>query len=330
FQTRRRAWLARQEAARAAGQAPAVTLDGHRVEVVANIRGVADARVALEYGAEGVGLLRTEFLYLDRETAPSEEEQVTAYRAIAQVMGRRPLIIRTLDVGGDKPIPYLDLGEETNPFLGWRGIRLCLDQPEILKTQLRAILRTSPGHQIKVMFPMVSTVDEVRAAREILSQAQAELRAEGIPFDEEMEVGMMIEVPAAALQAEQLAREVDFFSIGTNDLSQYTMAADRTNAQVAELADGLQPAVLRLIKAVIDAAHAAGIWVGLCGELAGDPLAAPVLLGLGLDEFSMNPPAIPAVKQAIRQITRAEAQEIARTVLSMASAEEVRAYLSRR
>ncbi len=330
FQARRRAWLARQEAARAAGQAPAVTLDGHRVEVVANIRGVADARVALEYGAEGVGLLRTEFLYLDRETAPSEEEQLTAYRAIAQVMGQRPLIIRTLDVGGDKPIPYLDLGEETNPFLGWRGIRLCLDRPEILRTQLRAILRASPDHQIKVMFPMVSTVEEVRAAREILSQAQDELRQEGIPFDEEMEVGIMIEVPAAALQAEQLAQEVDFFSIGTNDLSQYTMAADRTNAQVAELADGLQPAVLRLIKAVIDAAHAAGIWVGLCGELAGDPLAAPVLLGLGLDEFSMNPPAIPAVKQAIRQITRAEAQEIARAVLGMESAEEVRAYLTRK
>ena len=330
LQARRDAWLAAREAVRAAGQRPAITRDGRRVEVVANIRGIADARVALEYGAEGVGLLRTEFLYLDRMDAPSEEEQLAAYKAIAEVLGTRPLIIRTLDVGGDKPLPYLDPGQEANPFLGWRGIRLCLDQPAILETQLRAILRASPGHQIKVMFPMVASVAEVRAAREILAEVQAELRKAGVPFDEAMEVGIMVEVPSAVAIADQLAAEVDFFSIGTNDLGQYVMAADRTNAKVAPLADAFHPAVLRMVRQTIQAAHAAGIWVGLCGELAGDPLAAPILLGLGLDEFSMNPPAIPAVKQAIARLTVAEAEAIAEAVLELDSAEAVREYVRER
>lgn len=330
LETRRDEWLAAQEAAKTAARQPALTRDGRPVEVVANIGGLADIKVALEYGAEGVGLLRTEFLYLDRTTAPSEAEQVEVYQSLAGALGTRPFIIRTLDIGGDKPLPYLDLGQEENPFLGWRAIRYCLDRPEILKTQLRAILRASPGHQIKIMFPMVTTVAELRAAKQILAQAQAELRQEKLAFDEGLEVGLMIEVPGAVAVADQLAAEADFFSIGTNDLSQYTMAADRTNARVATLADSFQPAVLRLIAQTIEAAHAAGIWVGLCGEFAGNPLAAPLLLGLGLDEFSMSAPAIPAVKQAITRLTLDEARTIASAVLELDTVEAVRDYVSAR
>jgi multiphosphoryl transfer protein len=328
LQTARAEWLAAQAAARESGLQPAVTKDGRHFEVVANVRSAADARAALENGAEGVGLLRTEFLYLERTTAPSEAEQVAAYEAIAAIMGRRPLIIRTLDVGGDKPLAYLNTGAEDNPFLGWRGIRLCLDQPEILQTQLRAILRVSDGRQIKIMFPMIATVDETRAAKGILAEAQAELRTAGVPFDEEMEVGIMIETPAAVLIADLLAAEVDFFSIGSNDLTQYVMAADRGNVRVAKLADAYQPAVLRAMQQTITAAHAAGIWVGLCGELAGDPLATPLLVGLGLDEFSMSAPMVAAVKERIRQLTLAEAQEIAQKALGLGTAGEVRQFLA--
>jgi phosphocarrier protein FPr len=324
LQTRRKAWQEVQVAARTASQGPAITQDGHQVEVVANIRGLADAQVAPDYGAEGVGLLRTEFLYLDRQTAPSEEEQLAAYQAIAKLMGTRPLIIRTLDVGGDKALPYLDLGPEANPFLGWRAIRLGLDRPEVLKTQLRAILRASPRRRIKIMFPMIATPAELRAAKKILAEAKAELRQAKLSIAKKIELGIMIEVPSAVAVADQLAAEVDFFSIGTNDLSQYTMAADRTNARVAPLADAFQPAVLRLVRQTIQAGHAAGIWVGLCGELAGDPLATPTLLGLGLDEFSMNPPAIPQIKQIIRCLTLEKAQALADQALALDDAEQVR------
>lgn len=327
LQTRRETWLAGQQAAKAAGQAPAITTDGRQVEVVANIAGVADAQAALDNGAEGVGLLRTEFLYLNRPTAPSEEEQLALYQAIAGKMDRRPLIIRTLDIGGDKPLPYLDLGHEENPFLGWRGIRYCLDHPDLFKTQLRAALRATPGRQIKLMFPMVSSVAQVRAAKTLLDQVRSELRAAEIPFEEAMEVGIMIEVPSAVAIADQLATEVDFFSIGTNDLSQYVTAADRTNEKVAGLADTFQPAVLRMIKQTIDAAHAAGIWVGLCGEFAGNRLAAPILLGLGLDEFSMSAPAIPTIKQTLSRLSAAEAETVAETVLALDTAEGVRQYV---
>ncbi|BAZ66208.1 phosphoenolpyruvate-protein phosphotransferase [Fischerella sp. NIES-4106] len=303
---------------------PCMTRDHHRINVFANVSSVHDTQQAVNFGAEGVGLLRTEFLYLNRAIAPTEEQQLEVYQAIAQILDNRPLIIRTLDVGGDKSIPYLGVGVETNPFLGWRGIRFCLDRPQVLKTQLRAILRASLHYQIKIMFPMIATLTEIQAAKAILAQVQAELRQVDIGFDEDMEIGIMVEVPAAVTIADQLAREVDFFSIGTNDLSQYIMAADRTNPKVANLTDALHPAVLRMIQQTVEVGHAAGIWVGLCGEIAADPLAAPILLGLGLDEVSLNPQAIPGFKSAIAQLTIPKAQAIVTAALQQDSAAKVR------
>lgn len=328
LQQQRNVWLQERQAARALAQEPAQTADGRRLEIGANIGGPQETAVAVQFGAEGVGLFRTEFLFLDRETAPDEEEQVAAYVAAAEGLAGRPLIIRTLDVGGDKPLPYLDLGREENPFLGWRGIRFCLETPHIFRPQLRAILRASHGHNIKLMFPMVSTLAEVRAAKTILAEIQAELQQTNIPFAADMEVGIMIEVPAAVAIADQLAREVGFFSIGTNDLTQYVMAADRGNDRVAALANALHPAVLRLVKQTVQAGHAAGIWVGMCGELAGNALAAPLLVGLGLDELSMAAPAIPAVKTAVRGITVAQAEELAGRVLKLESGTAVSGFLS--
>jgi phosphocarrier protein FPr len=322
-------WLARQQAVKAASCRPAITLDGRRIEVGANIGRPADSALALEYGAEGVGLFRTEFLFLDRASAPDEAEQLEAYQAVTAAMGDRPVIIRTLDVGGDKPLPYLDLGREENPFLGWRGIRFCLERPDILMPQLRAILRAGAAGNVKIMFPMVSSLAELRAARRMLVAAEQELKQAGLAFDEQMEVGIMIEVPSAVAIADQLAAEVDFFSIGTNDLTQYTMAADRTNARVAGLADPLQPAVLRLVQRTAAAGRAAGIWVGICGELAGDPLAVPLLVGMGLTELSMNASSIPAAKQAIARIAAAEVERDAATFLALESAEAVRDLLRR-
>ncbi len=322
------AWQESQRRAKEAGQAPAVTRDGLVIEVAANIGSPKDVGPALEYGAEGVGLFRTEFLFMDRPAAPDEDEQLAAYRQAAGLMGDRPLIIRTLDVGGDKPLPYLGLGEEANPFLGWRAIRFCLERPDIFLPQLRAILRASAAadgapRNVKIMFPMVGTLDEVRQALAMLAQAKDELRAEGLPFNEDLEVGIMIEVPSAVAIAGQLAREVSFFSIGTNDLTQYVMAADRGNPRVAGLANAFQPAVLRMVRDAAEAAHDAGIWIGMCGELAGNPLATPILLGLGLDELSMSAPAIPAVKEAIRGLTMADARRIASEALAAESTEAV-------
>jgi phosphotransferase system enzyme I (PtsI) len=329
YRARQARWRAQQRAARRAAQEPAVTRDGHRVEVVANVADLPSAQAALEHGAEGIGLLRTEFLYLNRTTMPGEEEQYEAYRAILDVMGERPVIIRTLDIGGDKPAPYLDIGEELNPFLGWRAIRLSLSHPEMFKTQLRAILRAGHGHDVKIMFPMITVLAEFQQAKALLREVQDELTAEGVPHAEGPEVGIMVETPAAAIAADVLAQEVDFFSIGTNDLIQYTMACDRTNERVASLYQPLHPALLRLIKGVIDAAHSAGKWVGLCGEMAGEREAVPILLGLGLDEFSVTSAAIPAVKSIIRSLSLAEAQAVAREVLDLATAEEVQAHLAR-
>ncbi|MEH2434410.1 MAG: phosphoenolpyruvate--protein phosphotransferase [Nostoc sp.] len=323
------AWQTAQQEARATAHQPAITRDGRQVSVFANIGSISDVQVAVANGAEGVGLLRTEFLYLDRTSAPTEEEQLEVYQAIAQVLDNRPLIIRTLDVGGDKPLPYLRVGfPEANPFLGWRGIRFCLDRVDLFKTQLRAILRASVGHQIKIMLPMIASVTEVRAAKVILGEVQTELNQAGIFFDAAMKVGIMVEVPAAVAIADQLAAEVDFFSIGTNDLSQYVMASDRTNPRVANLVDALNPAVLRMVQQTIQAAHAAGISVGLCGELAADTLATPILLGLGLDELSVNPQSIPGVKQAIARFSIVESEAIVASALQQDSADHVRELMS--
>lgn len=315
------------EAEKAAALQPAVTLDGHTVEVVANIGSSRDAVTALEFGAEGVGLFRTEFTYLDRSTEPDEEEQLLAYRQALDVMQQRPVVVRTLDAGGDKELPYLDLGKEANPFLGWRAIRMCLDRPEFFKVQLRALLRASPGHDLRIMFPMVATLDEVRRAKGLLKTAESEVRAAGHAVSEHIQVGIMVEIPAAAVLADLFAKEVDFFSIGTNDLTQYTMAADRGNEKLSRLSDACYPAVLRLIQGVVKAAHANGIWVGLCGELGGDPDAVPVLLGLGIDELSMAPSSIPRAKKIIREWSTADARQVAEYVMSLDSAGAVRQYV---
>ncbi|BCL34462.1 phosphoenolpyruvate--protein phosphotransferase [Nostoc sp. MS1] len=329
LETKRQAWQTAQLSAKAKAQQPAITLDNRQVSVFANIGSIADVQAALSNGAEGVGLLRTEFLYLGRTSPPTEEEQLAVYQAIAQVLEQRPLIIRTLDVGGDKPLPYLRPQLiEANPFLGCRGIRFCLHHVELFKTQLRAILRASVGQNIKIMLPMIATVGEVKAAKAILSQVQSELCQADIPIAEAISLGIMIEVPAAVAMADQLAAEVDFFSIGTNDLSQYVMAGDRTNPQVTNLVDAMHPAVLRMVQQTVQAAHQAGIWVGLCGELAADPLATPILLGLGLDELSVNPPAIPTLKQSISQLSVVASEAIAIMALQQESVEQVKAIVS--
>lgn len=308
---------------------PAISHDGRNIRVLANISSIHDAQIALEMGAGGVGLFRTEFLYFNRQNLPTVEEQVSVYQQLTQVFKNRPVIIRTLDIGGDKPLPYLNLPSEDNPFLGWRGIRYCLDNPEILKTQLQAILTTCAGKQIKIMFPMITTVAEIQAAKAILNQVQTELSQAGILFHEKIEIGIMIETPSSVVIADKLAPEVDFFSIGTNDLSQYVMACDRTNPKVANLADALHPGVLRMIQQTVQIAHQHKIWVGLCGELASEIIAAPILLGLGLDEVSLNPQGIPALKKAIAQLTIAQAQAITKEVLQQQGADEVREILGR-
>jgi len=321
------AWQkARSEQLTSAHQ-PAVTLDGHRVEVAANIGGVDDARKAIEMGAEGVGLFRTEFLYLDRTELLDIEEQVAIYQGVVKVMDGRPLVVRTLDIGGDKSVPYLGLAEEPNPFLGWRGIRMVRERPDILANQFEALLRAGVGGDIRIMLPMVSGPGEVKRAKEILDETVASLKAQGVSIPEKLQFGIMIEVPSAALLAHHLAPLVDFFSIGTNDLTQYTLAVDRTNERVTNLASPYNPAVLQLIARTIEAAHAHGKWVGMCGELAGDVLAVPMLLGMGLDEFSMAASSIPSVKEEIRRWSMARAKEVAQEVLGMAGSTEVLEYL---
>ncbi|HFC08920.1 MAG TPA: phosphoenolpyruvate--protein phosphotransferase [Chloroflexi bacterium] len=332
YRERETALARARRSAQAEAGAPAITPDGHRVEIGANLGGGGreEAEQALAFGAEGVGLLRTEFLYMERTSPPDEEEQMAAYAPYLEVMAGRPVIFRTADIGGDKDIPYLHLPAEANPFLGQRGIRLSLAHPEMFRTQLRAILRAGANAEgVKIMFPMVASVDEVCAAKTHLAAVRQALEAEGLPYAQNVEVGVMIEIPSAAVLADVLAREVDFFSIGTNDLSQYTLAADRTHPAVGPMADALHPAVLRLIKQVVEAAHAHDVWVGVCGELGGDPLAAPVLLGLGVDELSMAAPSIPAVKAAVRAWPLAEAQALATEVLSLASPAEVRERLEK-
>jgi len=306
---------------------PAKTKDGaRRVELSANIGNPQDCQGALANGAEGVGLYRTEFLYMDRSSLPNEEEQLDAYKIAAETMNPFPVIIRTLDIGGDKKLAYLEMPDELNPFLGWRAIRMCLDRTDILKTQLRAILRASHYGKIRIMYPMISNIEEIRKANAILKQAKDELDQEKIPYDNQLQVGIMIEIPSAAVIADLLAKEVDFFSIGTNDLIQYTIAVDRMNQKISHLYDPFHPAVLRLIKNVIDASHQAGKWTGMCGEMAGEVMAAPILLGMGLDEFSMSAMSIPHVKKIIRSMSYEEAQEMARQVLNMEDSEKIKIF----
>ncbi|TDX59133.1 phosphoenolpyruvate--protein phosphotransferase [Orenia marismortui] len=306
---------------------PGKTEDGHQVELVANIGTPKDVKGALDNGAEGIGLYRSEFLYMDRDSLPTEEEQFESYKEVAEKM-EGPVVIRTLDIGGDKELSYLDLPEEMNPFLGYRAIRICLDQVDIFKTQLRAILRASAYGQVKIMYPMISALEQLRAANEILEEVKDDLRSENVEFDENLEVGMMIEVPAAAMIADILAKETDFFSIGTNDLIQYTTATDRMNENISHLYQPFHPALLRLIKRVVEAAHAEGNWAGMCGEMAGDKRLTPYLLGIGLDEFSMSGISIPEVKDNIRNMTLEEAKEIAKKALTFSTAKEVEDYLS--
>jgi phosphocarrier protein FPr len=319
-----RRWLEYRRFAQDQAQSPAVTQDGRRVEVTANAGSVADAAEALKMGADGIGLLRTEFLFLERATAPSEDEQFGVYRAIAETMKTLPVIVRTLDIGGDKPLPYIHLKPEMNPFLGERGIRLCLNRPELFREQLRAILRAAPFGNLRLMFPMVADLAEVRQARALIEELRAELDAPPV------QIGIMVEIPSAALMADVLAPEIDFFSIGTNDLTQYTLAVDRGNSALASKHDGLHPAVLRLIAQTVDAAHKYGKRADLCGELGSDAAAVPILIGLGLDELSVSIPSVPTVKAQVRQLKISDLQPLALEALTCATAPAVRELVRER
>ncbi|WP_258729121.1 phosphoenolpyruvate--protein phosphotransferase [Bacillus atrophaeus] len=306
---------------------PTVSKDGHHVELAANIGTPDDVKGVLENGGEAVGLYRTEFLYMGREQLPTEDEQFDAYKAVLERMEGKSVVVRTLDIGGDKELPYLELPKEMNPFLGYRAIRLCLDEQEIFRTQLRALLRASTYGNLKIMFPMIATVNEFREAKAILLEEKEKLVQAGQVVSEEIEVGMMVEIPSTAVIADQFAKEVDFFSIGTNDLIQYTMAADRMNERVAYLYQPYNPAILRLITLVIEAAHKEGKWVGMCGEMAGDEIAIPILLGLGLDEFSMSATSILPARTQISKLSKKEAESFKEKILSMSTTEEVVAFV---
>ena len=300
-----------------------ITKDGTKVKLYANIGLPADAEIAVNNTAEGVGLLRSEFLYMDSDTMPSEESQFEAYKKVAEIMKDKEAIIRTLDIGGDKELKYLKLEKEANPFLGYRAIRLCLDNPTIFKTQLRAILRASAFGKLAIMFPMISSIEELRSAKEVLEECKQELDNENILYDKNIQVGIMIEIPSAALIADKLAKECDFFSIGTNDLIQYTVAVERGNEKISKLYTKYHPAVIKLIKKAIDGAHSANIICGMCGEAAGDPIFIPLLVGLGLDEFSMNSNNILRARKTINNLDKETCVKLSEEILQMASAEEV-------
>ncbi|MFQ1970303.1 phosphoenolpyruvate-protein phosphotransferase PtsI [Aeromonas veronii] len=304
---------------------PAITLDGHQVEVCANIGTVKDTEGAIRNGAEGVGLYRTEFLFMDRDALPTEDEQFKAYKEVAEAMPDQPIIVRTMDIGGDKELPYMNFPKEMNPFLGWRAVRIFFDREDIMHAQLRAILRASAFGKLRIMFPMIISVEEFRSLKATVETLKAELRTEGKAFDESIEVGIMIETPAAAVMAHHLAKEVDFFSIGTNDLTQYTLAVDRGNEMISAMYNPLSPSVLTLIKMVIDASHAEGKWTGMCGELAGDERATLLLLGMGLDEFSMSAISVPRIKKLIRNTNFEDVKAMADQALSFATAAEIEA-----
>ena len=304
----------------------ATTTDGHYVELFGNIGKAKDAKNALTMGAQGIGLYRTEFLYMENDELPAEDVQFEEYKKVAQDMKGKPVIIRTMDIGGDKELKCLDLPSEMNPFLGYRAIRISLNRPDIFKVQLRALLRASAFGDIHIMYPMIASVEEVKQANAMLDECKEELTAEGKEFNKDIKVGIMIEVPAAAVISPILAKYVDFFSIGTNDLCQYTLAVDRMNEAIGSLYQPLHPGVIRLIKHVIDASHEQGKFTGMCGELAGDPVATMILLGLGLDEFSMTASSIPLIKNILRSVSKAECEEVANKALTMDTAEEITGY----
>ncbi|OSB10928.1 phosphoenolpyruvate--protein phosphotransferase [Paraclostridium bifermentans] len=307
-----------------------ITLDGRHVELAGNIGSPNDLEGLIKNDAEGVGLYRTEFLYMDKEDDfPSEEEQYEAYKAVLEGMNGKPIVIRTLDIGGDKELKYFKMDEEMNPFLGYRAIRLCLDRTDIFKTQLRALYRASVHGKLRIMFPMISSLEELLKSKEIIKEVLAEMDAEGMEYSKDVEVGMMIEIPSAAVISDVLAKHVDFFSIGTNDLIQYTCAVDRMNQKISYLYNQFNPAVLRLIKMVIDNAHKEGKWVGMCGEAAGDQRMIPILLGMGLDEFSMSPISILPARKFITSVKYEDMKKFANEVLTMGTAEEIKAYVDK-
>jgi phosphocarrier protein FPr len=319
----RSTWLSHYAAAHHMAKRPAQLRSGEPISIVANINSLREIELALANGAEGVGLFRSEFLFMDRDRPPTEEEQLSVYSAAARALSNRPLVVRTMDVGGDKPLAYLKNSRDGNRFLGLRGLRLCLEHPELFRPQLRALLRTAAAYPIKILLPMVSTIDELLETRRIVADLKGELRKERLPYCDQTAIGVMIETPAAVLIADVLAQYADFFSLGTNDLAQYIMAADRSNPRMVALTHGIQPALLRAIHHTIVAAQHAEIEVSICGELAGEPPVAPLLVGLGLTRLSMNAPAIPAVKERLRRVSLAEANALADQALQSASALEV-------
>lgn len=323
-------YIKRLETLKGMTELPAQTIDGIRVTLAGNISTPDEISNVLENGGEEIGLFRTEFLYMDRADFPGEEEQYGFYKRAAENACSKPVIIRTLDIGGDKQLCYFDISQEMNPFLGYRAIRICLDRKDIFKTQIKAILRASKHGNLKIMFPMISGVDEFRQAKAIVLEIMEELDRDGIEYDREIPLGIMVEVPSAALTADILAQETDFFSIGTNDLCQYTLAVDRMNEKISNLYNPYEPAVLRLIQHVIVQGHRYGIKVGMCGEMASDPKAVLLLLGMGLDEFSMSPSAIPAVKEIIRNTRITEAVEITKQVMQLTTSKEVLEYLKKK
>ncbi|ALS78697.1 phosphoenolpyruvate--protein phosphotransferase [Planococcus kocurii] len=306
-----------------------ITADGQAIELGANIGTPKDIAGVLDNGGEAIGLYRTEFLYMGRDQFPTEAEQVEAYSSVLKGMKGKPTVVRTLDIGGDKELSYLELPKELNPFLGLRAIRLCLEMPDMFRTQLRALLRASVHGNLKIMFPMIATLDEFRQAKALLLEEKAKLQAEGVAVNESIEVGIMVEIPSTAVMADTFAKEVDFFSIGTNDLIQYTMAADRMNESVSYLYQPFNPAILRLVKMVIDASHREGKWTGMCGEMAGDEIAIPILLGLGLDEFSMSASSILKARSQISKLSKAEMAQHTDHILALSNSQEVEDYVTK-
>lgn len=327
YEEKAKAYADEKEALKVLIDAKSITVDGHEVELAGNIGGFKDVEGVLKNGGEGVGLFRTEFLYMDNDHFPTEEEQFEAYKAVLEGMGGRRVVVRTLDIGGDKKLSYFEFPEEMNPFLGYRAIRLCLDRTDIFRTQLRALIRASVYGKLCIMFPMIATVKEFCDAKAIYEDEKAKLIAEGVKVADDIQVGMMVEIPAAAVNADNFAKHADFFSIGTNDLIQYSMAADRMSEHVSYLYQPYNPSVLRLIKMTIDGAHKEGKWAGMCGAMAGEPYAVPILLGLGLDEFSMSATQILNARKMVTGLNKKEMEKLAEEALAMSTAEEVLDYV---